>query len=68
MNEKNTQTDINKIKRNERTKEFLLNYALYFILGIMIVGMIAYEPSFLSVKNFTNILTQASTRGKSSPN
>lgn len=63
MNEKNTQTDIDKIKRNERTKEFLLNYALYFILGIMIVGMIAYEPSFLSVKNFTNILTQASTRG-----
>ncbi|MDO5717643.1 MAG: galactose/methyl galactoside ABC transporter permease MglC [Tissierellia bacterium] len=63
MNKNKVQTDIEKIKKRERTREFILNYALYFILGILILAIIAYEPSFLSVKNFTNILTQASTRG-----
>ncbi len=63
MSEKKTQNEIERLKKREQTQEFILNYALYFILGIMIVGMIAYEPSFLSVRNFTNILTQASTRG-----
>ncbi len=46
-----------------KLNEFLLNYALYIILGIMIVVVIILNPSFLSVNNFTNILTQASTRG-----
>ena len=40
----------------------LLNYALYLILGIMIIGVIIINPKFVSVKNFTNILSQASTR------
>lgn len=43
--------------------EFLLNYSLYIILGIMILSVILKEPSFLSAKNITNILSQASTRG-----
>lgn len=43
--------------------EFLLNYALYIILGLMIVVIIIIEPKFLSFTNFINILTQASTRG-----
>lgn len=43
-------------------KEILLNYALYIILGIMILGVIIIEPGFVSIKNFTNILSQASTR------
>lgn len=42
---------------------FLLNYALYIILGLMIVVVVILEPSFLSIRNFTKILTQASTRG-----
>lgn len=42
---------------------FFLNYALYFILGVMIVVVVIIEPSFLSIRNFTKILTQASTRG-----
>lgn len=50
-------------KDKKELKAFLLNYSLYIILGIMILGIIIYEPSFLSIKNFTNILTQASTRG-----
>lgn len=44
------------------TKDFLLNYALYIILGVLIIAVILYEPKFVSVRNFTNILSQASTR------
>ena len=47
----------------EKTSEFLLNYALYIILGIMILVVICINPKFLSVSNFIKILTQASTRG-----
>ncbi|MGL5649691.1 MAG: galactose/methyl galactoside ABC transporter permease MglC [Clostridium sp.] len=43
--------------------DFLLNYALYIVLFLMILFFIAKEPGFLSLKNFTNILSQASTRG-----
>ena len=43
-------------------KEFMINYALYIILGMLIVGIIAYDPTFLSTNNFLNILMQASTR------
>ena len=44
-------------------KDFLINYSLYMVLGIMILAVIITEPSFLSAKNITNILSQASTRG-----
>ncbi|MBM6860931.1 galactose/methyl galactoside ABC transporter permease MglC, partial [Clostridium saudiense] len=51
-------------KFNKQSLEnFFLNYALYIVLFIMILFFIVKEPAFLSVKNFTNILTQASTRG-----
>lgn len=55
---------LRKVKTMDRNgwMEFLLNYALYIILGIMIIGVIIIEPSFVSIKNFTNILSQASTR------
>ncbi|MDO4765559.1 MAG: galactose/methyl galactoside ABC transporter permease MglC [Eubacteriales bacterium] len=43
-------------------KEFLINYALYMILGLLILGIIVYDPTFLSPNNFINILMQASTR------
>lgn len=51
---------LNKSKSNILDK--LLNYALYIILLIMIIGVIIIDPSFISIKNFTNILSQASTR------
>ncbi|MDU4736574.1 galactose/methyl galactoside ABC transporter permease MglC [Clostridium sp.] len=55
---------MNKIKFNkESLQNFLLNYALYIVLFIMIVFFVIKEPGFLSLKNFTNILSQASTRG-----
>ena len=44
-------------------KEFLLNYALYFILGLMIMGVAIADLSFFSIDNMWNILAQASTRG-----
>lgn len=46
----------------KKINEFLLDYALYIILGVMILGVIIIEPRFVSVRNFTNILSQASTR------
>ncbi|WP_395027888.1 galactose/methyl galactoside ABC transporter permease MglC [Robinsoniella sp.] len=42
--------------------EFLVKYALYIVLILMIVFFIIKEPSFLSLGNFTNILSQDSTR------
>ena len=43
--------------------DFLLNYSLYIVLGVMILAVILKDPSFISLKNITNILSQASTRG-----
>lgn len=55
---------MNKVKFDkESLQNFLLNYALYIVLFIMIVFFVIKEPGFLSLKNFTNILSQASTRG-----
>lgn len=44
-------------------KEWLLNYSLYIILGLMIAGVIVVEPSFARWANLSRILAQASTRG-----
>lgn len=54
---------MNKIKNKFKIKDILMNNALYIVLFLMIVFFIIKEPSFLSFKNFLNILTQASTRG-----
>lgn len=50
-------------KKKFNLNEFLLNYALYIILGLMIIVVIIIEPGFLHPSNFIKILTQASTRG-----
>ncbi len=42
---------------------FLLNYALYFILGLILLVVIIIEPSFIEPSNLINILKQASTKG-----
>lgn len=42
--------------------DFMLNYALYIVLILMIVIVIVIDPTFISLKNITNILSQASTR------
>jgi methyl-galactoside transport system permease protein len=48
---------------NRKLSEFLLDYAIYFILGLILVVVVILEPEFLSITNFVNILTQASTKG-----
>ena len=57
----NTEEAKRKEKR-EKINEFFLNYSLYMILGLLILIIIIMEPSFLSLTNITNILSQASTR------
>ncbi len=52
-----------KDKKWANLADTLLNYALYIILGIMILVVIIIEPSFVSPKNLIKILSQASTRG-----
>jgi methyl-galactoside transport system permease protein len=53
-----------KIKNitSKEFKEFMINNAIYFVIGAMIVFIIISEPSFLSINVFTNILTQSSVR------
>lgn len=50
-------------QNKEKIKEFFINNALYIVLGAMILAFIITDPSFISLKNITNILSQASTRG-----
>ncbi len=44
-------------------QSFFLKYALYMVLGVLILAVIFRDSSFLSWRNITNILCQASTRG-----
>jgi len=44
-------------------RAWLLDYAIYFILGVILLVVVVIEPDFLSMRNFINILTQASTKG-----
>lgn len=62
VNEAAMEEEALKKERREKTRNFLLNYSLYIILGILIMVIIIVEPSFLSLTNLTNILSQASTR------
>ena len=50
-------------KDKKNIGEVLINYSLYIVLGVMILAVILTEPSFISAKNITNILSQASPRG-----
>ena len=44
------------------TKEFLVQNAIYFVLGLILIAIIIKEPTFLSLTNFTNILSQSAVR------
>ncbi len=41
---------------------FLLNNAIIVVLLVLLIVIIILEPSFISIRNFRNILSQASTR------
>ena len=43
-------------------KKLLIQSGLYLVLLIMLLLIIIKEPSFLSIRNFRNILTQSSVR------
>lgn len=51
-----------KEKSNFNIKEWAANNAIQIVLLLLLIGIIFIEPTFLSIKNATNILTQASTR------
>ena len=46
----------------DKVKNILLNYAIYFILLIVVVALIIMEPSFFNLQNVSFILAQSSTR------
>ncbi|MDU1909643.1 galactose/methyl galactoside ABC transporter permease MglC [Fusobacterium sp.] len=43
-------------------KKLFIQSGLYLVLFLMLILIIAKEPSFLSIRNFKNILTQSSVR------
>lgn len=53
---------IDKMKNKDERYQFLLNSAIYWFMFIIIVIVVALDVRFLSVENFSIMLTQASTR------
>ena len=47
----------------EKATTFLLNYALFIILGLILIIVSIIKPNFLSMSNILNILQNASTKG-----
>lgn len=47
---------------NKRLQTFLMNNAIYIILLALLAAIIILSPDFVSIINFRNILSQASTR------
>lgn len=46
----------------KKAGSFFFQYAIYFVLVILILGITAIDPSFLSLNSFRDILLQSSTR------
>ena len=49
------------VKQN-KALDFKKDYALYFVLLLLLVVIISKDASFLSLTNFSNVLTQSSVR------
>ncbi|MCG7657057.1 galactose/methyl galactoside ABC transporter permease MglC [Wielerella bovis] len=49
-------------KTSQKIGDILKNYALYFVLLLLLVIIVSKDTSFLSLTNFSNILTQSSVR------
>lgn len=41
--------------KSKKIVDWLYNYSLYFIIGALLLVIIAIEPSFVRVSNFTTI-------------
>ena len=48
--------------KQKSVKDFLMNNALYVIIALLLIAIIAMDPTLLNVRNFTTILSQSSTR------
>ncbi len=48
---------------SKKINDFLLNYALYIILGGILIAVIIIDPKFARPTNIINIFQQASTKG-----
>lgn len=49
------------LKQNS-SLDFFKQNAIYFVLLLLLIVIIAQDPSFLTLRNFSNILTQSSVR------
>lgn len=50
-------------KKKDKIVSFLLNYALYIIIILIVLAVCIQHPRFLSYGNFITIVKQASTKG-----
>lgn len=48
--------------KNKKWEDILYDNALYCIMGLMLIAIVAMEPSFVKLSNFTTILTQSATK------
>lgn len=48
--------------QQNKTLDFFKQNAIYFVLLILLIVIIVQDPSFLSLRNFSNILSQSSVR------
>ena len=48
--------------KSKKIVDWLYDYSLYFIIGALLLVIIAIEPSFVRVSNFTTILPQSATK------
>ena len=48
---------LSKEDRRQRRKEFLIDNSLYFFLIGAVIGIVIYDPRFLSVPSLVNILS-----------
>lgn len=50
------------LPKGKKFVDYIVDNAIIFVLLILLVVIIVVEPSFISIRNFRNILSQASTR------
>lgn len=61
-NQKKSMVDRLKGINGQTLMQFVVNNAIFFILLVILAVIIFLEPSFVSLKNLSNILAQSSTR------
>lgn len=50
------------IHTKEKTRQMLMNNAIFMVLGVLIIGIIIIKPNFMQMTVLLNILSQASTK------